>query len=540
LNNKHKGLYMSHTLHGQHIIGGVASAESTTTFQGYNPADGSALPTAFHEGTSDEVDRAATLAAETFDAFRSAPASQRADLLDAIADEIMALGDDLLERCGQETGLPRGRLEGERGRTVGQAKLFANVLRDGNWVNARIDTAIPDRAPVPKPDLRMMMMPLGPIAVFGASNFPLAISVAGTDTVSALGVGCPVVVKSHPGHPGTCELMAVAIHAALAKVGLPAGAFSLIQGAGHEVGLELVKHPAIKAVGFTGSLVGGRALFDVAAARPEPIPVYAEMGSSNPVFILPGVLADRGETLAQGYVGSVTLGVGQFCTNPGIVLGLESDDLDGFVDHVQAAASAAAPATMLHAGIHKAYEAGIAGIADTSGVETVGVSDADAGTTQAKCAIYKTDVATFEANANLHDEVFGPSSLIVAANTIEDLERIAEKLDGHLTATIHGSPEDLVKYSKLVRILERKVGRLLFGGFPTGVEVCPSQNHGGPYPASTDPHFTSIGTASLYRFVRPISYQGFSQEALPAELRDKNEKNIIRMVNGELTASDVS
>ncbi len=529
---------MTLELHGQQIIGGQTFAASGQTFTATNPATGEALPTAFHEGTADEADRALQAADRVFDAFRHSSADQRADLLDAIADEIEALGDQLLERCNAETGLPMGRQQAERGRTVNQARLFATMIRDGSWVDARIDRANPDREPMPKPDIRRMLIGIGPVAVFGASNFPLAISVAGTDTICALGAGCPVVVKAHPGHPGTCELLARAIGKAIEKVGLPADVFSLVHGVGHEIGMALVKHPLTKAVGFTGSLKAGRALFDAAAARPEPIPVYAEMGSANPVFMLPGALAERGEQLAQGLIGSVTLGVGQFCTSPGLVFGLSDETFSKFAFDAAKAAEAAAPATMLHGGIHQSYCDGVKRLSSVDGVKQLGASSDEPGQTQAACVILATDASTFEANAGLNEEVFGPASLLVEAQDASELERIASNLDGHLTATIQGTPDDLREHRQLVSILERKVGRLIFNGFPTGVEVCHAMHHGGPYPATTDSHFTSIGTASIARFARPICYQDFPDDVLPEALRNANGRGSWRLIDGELTKED--
>ena len=525
---------MTASLHGKHLIGDVTSAASSTTFRAVNPATSTAMEPAFHEGTDAEADRAMKLADESFDALRSRSPADRAALLDAIADEIMALGDALLERCHAETALPMGRITMERGRTMNQAKMFAAMIRDGSWLDAVIDRALPDRQPLPRPDMRRMLMPMGPVVVFGASNFPLAISVAGTDTVSALGAGCPVVVKAHPAHPGTCEMVGAAVQRALKKCGFPAGAFSLLHGKGNAIGEALVKHPLTAAVAFTGSLRGGRALFNLAAARPNPIPVYAELGSTNPVFVLPGALATRGEQIAQGYIASVTLGCGQFCTNPGLMLGLKGTALAQLEDKIKLAAEAAAPATMLHAGIRDAYDRGIATITATKGVSVLGSSAAaaDRAKTQAKCVIFKTDLATFQSQHQLSDEVFGPSSILIEANTREELEHFARNLEGHLTATIHGTPEDLAEYASLVRILERKVGRIVFNGFPTGVEVAHATQHGGPYPASLDAHWTSIGSASIYRFVRPICYQGFPDAALPAELKNANPRGMWRVVDG--------
>jgi NADP-dependent aldehyde dehydrogenase len=349
------------------------------------------------------------------------------------------------------------------------------------------------------------------------------------------------VVKAHPAHPGTCELLGRAIVAALKQCSMPAGAFSLLYGAGHEVGLALVRHPAACAVAFTGSLAGGRALFDAAAARPAPIPVYAEMGSVNPVFLLPDALAERGDAIAAGYVQSVTLGVGQFCTNPGLVVGLSGEPLNRFIAEAGRLAAEAAPATMLHRGIRDSFTTGVSRLRETAGVAVAGEASAppDDKRTQAGCVLFSTDTDTFENTAHLHDEVFGPSSIIVRSASPDELEAIAEGLEGHLTATIHGTEQDLRDHARLVRILERKVGRLVFNGFPTGVEVCAAMHHGGPYPATTHSHFTSIGAASILRFVRPLAYQDWPDQSLPVELRNRNERGLWRMVDGEVTRGDV-
>ncbi|MBI1375428.1 MAG: aldehyde dehydrogenase family protein [Phycisphaera sp.] len=527
-------------LHGEQIIGGETSLEGKRVFTAVNPATGQALEPEFRDATVGEVDRAMRLAEASFDELRGKSPEQRAALLDAIADEIEALGEPLLERMNAETGLPMGRCTGERGRTVGQTRMFAAMLREGSWVNAVIDRGNPDRQPMPKPDVRSMSVPIGPVVVFGASNFPLAIGVAGTDTTTALAAGCPVVVKAHPAHPGTCEMLARAIGKAMAKAGMPAGAFSMVHGAGHESGVALVDHPAAKAVGFTGSLRGGRAIFNAAAARPEPIPVYAEMGSTNPVFILPGALAERAEAIAQGYIQSVTLGVGQFCTNPGLVFGLKGDGLDTFIGAATKHATEAAPATMLHKGIHDSFVAGVARIGATHGVEVAGQSSADANgdAAQAPCVIFTTTAETLVEHEHLFEEVFGPSSIVVSCDEPSDIIEVASNLEGHLSATIHGTEQDLADHAHLVRILEKKVGRLVFNGFPTGIEVCHAMHHGGPYPASSDPHFTSIGAGSIFRWVRPVCYQSFPDAALPPELRNKNERGIWRKIDGETTRDD--
>lgn len=521
---------------GHHLIAGREAAPSGHTFTPVNPSTSAALEPPFGDATHAEADEALQAADSAFDALRLASPETRAALLDAIADEIMALGDELLERAHAETALPMARLTGERGRAVGQCKLFAALIREGSWADARVDHAIPDRQPLPKPDVRRVMMPIGPVVVFGASNFPFAIGVVGTDTVCALAAGCPVVVKGHPAHPGTCEMMGRAVMNALHTTGLPAGCFSLLQGKGNDIGTTLVKHPLTQAVGFTGSLRGGRALMDVAAARPHPIPVYAEMGSVNPVFVLPGALKERASKIAEGYVGSVTMGVGQFCTNPAIVLGLQGTDLQQFVSNAGALAEKVQPQTMLHPGICQAYNAGTAVWQTVNGLKLAGQSETspDEQATQAACRIFTTTIDVLEKNEELNREVFGPCSIITECPTLEDMLRYANSLEGQLTATIHGTVEDLREFAPLVRVLEKKVGRIIFNGFPTGIEVCPSMHHGGPYPAASHSFFTSIGTASIYRFVRPVCYQGFPDEALPELLQDANPRGAMRIVDGEL------
>ena len=528
-------------LKGNQIIGDGFSREGTKTFRATNPAISQPLEPEFHNATKDEIDRAMNLAAEVFDDFRSRSAEERAAFLEAIADETMALGEELLQRANEETGLPMPRLTGERGRAVGQAKLFAQVIREGSWVDARIDTAIPDREPLPKPDVRRMFQPIGPVVVFGASNFPLAISVIGCDTVAALGAGCPVVVKGHPAHAGTCELLARAVQKAAQKCGLPSGVFSMVQGNTNEVGLALVNHPAAQAVAFTGSLRGGRALCDAAAARPVPIPVYAEMGSTNPVFVLPGAMKERSEQIATGFVQSVTLGTGQFCTNPGLVLGLAGDSFSAFSDSLAKLVTGTKPSTMLHPGIRDAYAKGLERFGKTADVELLATSSEGASSekSEAACTVYRTKVDNWFKSPELHDENFGPSSILFEADAASDLEKFAESLEGQLTSTIHGTTDDLKAHAKLIQILERKVGRLIFNGFPTGIEVCPSMHHGGPYPSASHSFFTSIGTAAILRFARPVCYQSWPDEALPVELQNKNSRDVWRLVNNEQTKADV-
>ncbi len=527
-------------LHGKHLIGNSTSTTDRQPFRAFDPTAGQPLEPVFHEATTDEINRACALAASAFDAYRQRSSEQRAAFLERIADEILALGDELIQRAKAETGLGVDRLTGERGRTFNQLKMFAAEIRDGSWVEATIDRALPDRQPLPKVDLRRMLIALGPVAVFGASNFPFAYSVAGGDTASALAAGCPVVVKAHPAHPGTSELVGRAISKAAQESGLPEGVFSMVHGAGVEVGQTLVKHPAIKAVGFTGSLRGGRALFDAAAARPEPIPVYAEMGSVNPVFVLPGALSERSAAFAEGLKNSVTLGAGQFCTCPGLVFGLENAAMNGLVTKLNELFAGTSPATMLHPGIRSNYEAGVSKFAATSGVATQRAETApDTARTQAQATVFTSDAATFIANPQLSEEVFGPSTLVVTCATREQLEESARNLQGALTATVHATAEDLQEYKTLLSILETRAGRLVINGFPTGVEVGPAMTHGGPYPATTDARSTSVGTYAIKRFARPVSYQNFPPAALPVELRDENARGLWRLVDNVLTKDNV-
>jgi len=524
---------MASTLHGNHFIGGEpVSDPAAAAFQASNPATGETLAPGFRDATAAEIDRAMTLAEGAFDAYRALPAEQRAGFLEAIADQVEALGDELLERAHAETALPMARLTGERARATGQARGFAAMVRAGHWTDARIDRAQPDRAPLPKPDVRSLMVPLGPVVVFGASNFPFAISVIGADTMGALGAGCPVVVKAHQAHPGTCELLARAVLAAAAHCGLPDGVFSMVHGRGNEVGGALVEHPLTRAVAFTGSLAGGRALHDLAARRPRPIPVYAEMGSVNPVFLLPGALEGRAADIATGYVQSVALGVGQFCTNPALVFGLEGGPMTTFLDQAAAAAGEVAPASMLHAGIHRAYVDGVEARRAAAGLQPAGLSSKPAAgaASEGACQLFLAEAAAVRSQPELFfEELFGPSSTVVRCTDPAEFEEFARRLDGSLTATVHGTEADLEAHAGLIRILEGKVGRLIFNGFPTGIEVCDAMHHGGPYPATTHPFFTSIGSRGIYRFVRPLCYQGWPDAQLPPELRDGNPLGLQRM-----------
>jgi NADP-dependent aldehyde dehydrogenase len=508
------------------------------TFQGINPATGEAIDPPFAEAGPPELERACALAWAAFDTYRETSLEARAAFLEAIAAAILALGDALIERATAESGLPRGRIEGERGRTVGQLRLFAQVVRDGRWIDARIDPAQPDRKPMPRVDLRLRNVPVGPVAVFGASNFPLAFSVAGGDTASALAAGCPVVVKAHPAHPGTSELVGQAVRSAVAECGLPEGVFSLLFGAGNWLGGALVEDRRIKAVGFTGSRGGGLALVRIAASRAEPIPVYAEMSSINPVILLPGALAKRAAEIGKGFVGSLTMGAGQFCTNPGLVLAQDGPDLEAFV---QAAAEAMRPApagTMLTPGIFKAYQSGVERLAANASVAEIAHGQPAEGVNRGRAALFATDAKNFLADETLREEVFGASSMVVRCRDIAAMKDLLEQIEGQLTVTLHmDNDADLEAARILLPTLERKAGRVLVNGWPTGVEVSPAMVHGGPFPATSDGRSTSVGTLAIRRFLRPVCYQDLPQALLPQALRDANPLHVPRLIDGRPEAA---
>ncbi|MFP6560593.1 aldehyde dehydrogenase (NADP(+)) [Paraburkholderia sp. B3] len=519
---------------GNMLLGADAVRGTQGEMRAFAPALGAEIEPSFGLGGSAEVERACTLAAQAFDPLRAAPLETRARLLEAIAERILGIGDALIERAHLESALPKARLEGERGRTVGQLRLFASLVRDGRWCGAVLDSALPERKPLPRSDLRAQRIGLGPVAVFGASNFPLAFSVAGGDTASALAAGCPVVVKAHPAHAGTSELVARAIQQAVADVGLPAGVFSLLFGGGNALGEALVAHPAIKAVGFTGSRGGGLALARIAGERAEPIPVYAEMSSINPMFVLPAALAARGEALAKGFVESLTLGVGQFCTNPGLVLGFDGPDLDRFVAQAAAALGQKTAQTMLTAGIAASYRKAVEARAQQPGVERV----AEGTQSDAHCAalpmLFKTTAGQFLVQHALADEIFGPVSLVVACRDEAELLRVAEHLEGQLTATLHIDSGDYAQARRLLPVLERKAGRILANSFPTGVEVSYAMVHGGPFPATSDARTTSVGAMAIERFLRPVCYQDLPADLLPPALQNDNPLALWRLRDGEL------
>lgn len=522
-------------LHGNNFVGFALSAEGSEKVYAENPVTGDTLPGEFIEATEAEINKCCTLAKKAFDIYRNKSGKEKAAFLRKIAEKVEGLGDELIERAMAETGLPEARIRGERGRTCGQLNLFADVVEEGSWVNARIDTALPDRQPLPKPDVRYMERGIGPVAVFGASNFPLAFSTAGGDTASALAAGCSVVLKAHPAHPGTAELVASAAIAAAKECGMPEGIVSMVHGKSYVVGQTLVKNPEIKAVGFTGSIPGGRAIFDVAASRPEPIPVYAEMGSSNPVFILPEALTARMDDLVQGMSGSICLGAGQFCTNPGMTVLLEGPQSELFISKLADALGNSPAGTMVHSSIKSGYEKELSAKLNVPGVELVSRSNATTGNpaTAAQPALFRTTFENYKTYPELNKEVFGPCTFVVTCKNKEEFVQLIEGLEGHLTSTIHGEEADFEKYGDLFNRLEKKAGRLIVNQYPTGVEVCASMLHGGPYPASTDSRTTSVGTAAIHRYARPVCYQNFPQSLLPDEIKDSNPLGIRQMINGK-------
>ncbi|MBJ7312682.1 aldehyde dehydrogenase (NADP(+)) [Rugamonas sp. CCM 8940] len=517
---------------GEALIGGLAVKGSEGGLRAFNPATLQYLEPEFHTVGPAQIELACDLAGAAFDAYRATSDEQRAVFLDTIGRQLMELGDALVERVMAESGLPRARVEGERARSVGQLKLFAQLLREGSWSDLRVDPALPERQP-PRADLRMRMIGLGPVAVFAASNFPLAFSVAGGDTASALAAGCPVVLKAHSAHPGTSELVGRAIVKAAALCGMPAGVFALLTGSGNGIGQALVAHPAIQAVGFTGSRSGGLALMAVAAARPQPIPVYAEMSSINPVFLLPHALAARAEEIAAGFAVSLTLGVGQMCTNPGLLLALDGADLERFKRAAAQALEGVAAGTMLSPGIAENFLGGVHKLADHADVATLALAPQQGG--KGAPALFATSGAAFLARRELADEVFGPAALVVACRDLAELRQVADSLEGQLTATLQLEPGDYDAARQLLPVLERKVGRILANGFPTGVEVASAMVHGGPFPSTSDGRSTSVGTTAIARFLRPVSYQNLPQALLPAVLRDDKLAGSWRRVDGELT-----
>ncbi len=526
------------TLTGEMLIGFSTMRGTRGDRRAFNPATNSDIAEpVFGMGGSGEVERAASLASEAFDVYRSVPLVKRAAFLEAIADNILGLGDELIERAHAESGLPVPRLQGERARTVGQLRLFAKVVRDGHFLGSTIDAAQPERQPLPRVDLRLAKVPLGPVAVFGASNFPLAFSVAGGDTASALAAGAPVIVKAHGAHLGTSELVGRAIQKAVREQELPEGVFSLLFGAGRKLGEALVAHPLIKAVGFTGSRQGGLALVCIANARPEPIPVYAEMSSINPVFLFPGALASRAEAIGKAFADSLTMGAGQFCTSPGLVLAIDGPDLERFIKAAGDALATRPAQTMLTPGIFDAYCAGTKNVGEVPGVTKVAQGEpTDERSNAAQAALYVTDAQRLFASPELEAEMFGPASVVIRARDFDELLKVAEHVEGQLTVTLQIDAADHADARRLLPLLERKAGRILANGFPTGVEVCHAMVHGGPFPSTSNSMFTSVGATAIDRFLRPVCYQDLPDTLLPDALKEANPLGVWRLVDGERVA----
>ena len=518
------------TIDGSILIGARA-VRRDDTFQGLNPANGVAVGSAYSAATTEDVAAACTLAEDAFGSFSTIDLDKRATFIEAISYAIATIGDELIETAMAESGLPRARLEGERGRTIGQLNMFAAEVRKGEWLDAVIDPALPDRTP-PRADLRRMNVALGPVAVFGASNFPLAFSVAGGDTASAFAAGCPVVVKGHPAHPGTGELVARAIQSAVAASGLHEGVFSYLPGTSNDLGAALVADPRIKAVGFTGSRGGGLALMQIAARRKEPIPVYAEMSSINPVVLMPATLATRAATLGTAFAGSLTLGAGQFCTNPGLVLALDSADLDTFIASARTALETLAPPVMLTSGIKKAYAKGVEALDTNPAARRLAAGQDSDQLNRCTAALFETSATAFLADPKLGDEVFGAAAVIVRCRDMAELASVIKGLEGQLTATIQMDAADTDAAAQLLPLLQSRAGRVLANGWPTGVEVTHAMVHGGPFPATSDGRSTSVGTLAMARFLRPVCYQNIADALLPAPLRAANPWKLSRKVDG--------
>lgn len=519
-------------LEGIHWIAGD-KVTGSNLFYASNPSTAEKLEPGFPEGTSEHVETAVSEALKVHEQRHLFPEEVRIRLLKTIARNLQEMLPQIQQRGVLETGLPEGRFEAEMGRTCQQLLSFAETVESGFFREPVLQSADPDRSPLPRPDLRRRMIPLGPIAVFGASNFPLAFGVAGGDTASAFAAGCPVVAKGHPAHPGVCELVGKAISSAVAESGLPKGTFSLIHGESHEVGVGLTSHPGIAAVGFTGSQAGGLALWRLAAQREVPIPVFAEMGSANPVFVLPEAIAERGNDIATGLAASVLLGVGQFCTCPGILVMVRDGNSESFRTALSRELLQGPAGTMLHQGIHAGYQKGLEEIAQRNGVQLVGKGPSGSGACDAEAGLLATEARRFIEDPQLQDEIFGPSTLLVECDDIDQLHQVASVLEGQLTATIHATEKELAENLTLLDRLEDRVGRIVLNGFPTGVEVGEAMHHGGPWPSTTDGRWTSVGMTALERFQRPVCWQGFPEKLLPEDLRSEKNSDKFYMTDGE-------
>jgi 2,5-dioxopentanoate dehydrogenase len=524
---------------GKNQVGSQLTANGAKTYKTFDPILNQENPWVFTEASNEEISKATALANKAFPIYQNFSAIERSAFLNTIADEILHLGEALIDVYCMESGLTRGRAEIERGRTIFQLRSFADAILHGQYLEATIDTAQPERLPNPRIDIRKMMIPIGPIVVFGSSNFPFAYSTAGGDTASALAAGCPVIVKSHPMHAGTSEMVAKAVTEAAQKTGMPEGVFSNLNSSGIEVGIQLVNDPLVKAIGFTGSIKGGRAIYDAAAKRPEPIPVFAEMGSVNPVVLLPKALNNESGKWANAISGSITLGTGQFCTNPGLVFGIESDALSEFSDQLASEILKVVPSSMLHPTIHKNYTHNKEKLKGQSHVEVIAENGDTLQANYANQTVLKISSKTFLENKTLHQEVFGPFSMLVTCKDNLELERCLGSMEGQLTGTIIGEVDELEKHKNLIEILRNRVGRIVFNGVPTGVEVCNAMLHGGPYPASTDSRFTAVGVHAIKRWLRPISYQNWPNALLPDALKNENPLKILRLVNSQTTLSPI-
>jgi NADP-dependent aldehyde dehydrogenase len=517
------------SINGFSLIGGGATTSGGQTFRAFDPTQNTELEPVFHSATAEDVERAASLAREAFGVTKYLSGAEKARFLRAIADELEAVRSDVVHWTTRETALPQARIEGELGRTQLQLRLFADLVEDGSWVDARVDVGDPERKPLPKPDLRSMLRPVGPVVVFGASNFPLAYSVAGGDTASALAAGCPVIAKAHPAHPATSEVVGAAVVRAVQSCGLPAGTFSLLFDAAYEIGVALVKHPSVKGVGFTGSRRGGLALVDIARARPEPIPVFAEMSSTNPIFITAGALESRSEAIAKGLHGAVTLGMGQFCTNPGLIFLPKGEAGDAFLRDLAEQMKQTPEGTMLTSGIGEAYTRGVAKLAASDSITLHARQDAG----KPGAALFETQVQVLEAQPELTEEVFGPSTLVIRYENLGELSEAARGLEGQLTATLQIEESELESHRELASILEEKAGRVIVNGFPTGVEVGHAIVHGGPFPSTSDGQSTSVGSMAITRWTRPVCFQNFPQSVLLPELKSENPLGIRRLEDGK-------
>jgi alpha-ketoglutaric semialdehyde dehydrogenase len=519
-------------LHGKNIIGTNRSNDSKSSFSAFNPANQQELEGRFFNASMKDIDQAMELATDAAEDAKMTSSVAKSELLKRIAEELETRSNEIIERCTLETGLPLARLQGEMGRTTNQLRLFAGHVSKGYWTEATIDHNDPSRSPVPKPDLRRMLFPLGPVVVFGASNFPLAFSVAGGDTASALAAGNPVVVKAHPSHPGTSEMVAEAIAAAVKICNFHPGTFSMLHDSAYMVGQELVKHRSTRAVGFTGSHAVGRHLYNLAATRKVPIPFFAEMGSVNPVVILPDAMELESKKWSTSYVNSLNLGAGQFCTNPGLLFLIENEASSEFLNNLAEEISEASPQVMLNKGIADNFHKKSQDVQKT--IEVLAKSKKSGGINTSKAIICTTDLASFRENPSLAEEVFGPFAIVINCKTKLELEEGLQALTGQLTGSILASSKDIEEFRTTVSIVQKKVGRIIFNGLPTGVEVNDSMQHGGPYPATTDSRFTSVGTSAIKRFARPVSFQDCPHHLLPDELKDENPLKIPRVVDGKL------